>query len=131
MKTRSAMLLAAMGTSAALAVSAPGDEWPSRLGPTFDGRSGATGVFAGRPKIALKKAWSQRFDTGRAGITVASGRVITLVGQEERDFAIAWDAATGRELWKVELGPTHPDQFGAPASTPALDGPRAFVLASS
>jgi outer membrane protein assembly factor BamB len=130
MKSRSAVLLAALGASA-LALSSPGDDWPSRLGPTFDGRSGATGVFAGRPTITLKKAWSQHFEGGRAGVSVANGRVVTLVGQEERDFAIAWDAATGRELWKVELGPTHPDQFGGPASTPALDGTRAFVVASS
>ena len=64
-------------------------------------------------------------------MSIANGRVVTLVGQEERDFAVAWDAATGRELWRVELGATHPDQFGGPASTPALDGTRAFVLGSS
>lgn len=130
MTIRYAMLLAALGAGG-LALSAPGDEWPSRLGPTSDGRASATGVFAGRPQVVLKKAWSQRFEGGRAGLAVASGRVVTLVGQEEHDFAIAWDAATGRELWKVDLGATHPDQFGGPASTPALDGSRAFVLASS
>jgi outer membrane protein assembly factor BamB len=130
MRTRSAVLWAALGASG-IAFSARGDDWPSRLGPTFDGRSAATRVFAGRPAVTLKKEWGQRFEGGRAGVTVANGRVITLVGQAEHDFAIAWDAATGRELWKADLGATHPGQYGGPASTPALDGSRAFVLASS
>ncbi len=129
MKTRSAMVLAAM-VVAPLGLSA-GDDWPGRLGPTADGRSAAKGVFAAKPTVTLKKDWGQRFDAGRAGVSVANGRVVTLVGQEDRDFAVAWDAATGRELWRVELGPTHPDQFGGPVSTPALDGTRAFVLGSS
>jgi outer membrane protein assembly factor BamB len=130
MKTRSALVLATL-FAAPLAQSAPADDWPGRLGPTADGRSGAKDVFAGRPTVTLKKDWGQRFDAGRSGVSVANGRAVTLVGQEDRDFAIAWDAATGRELWKVELGPTHPDQFGGPVSTPALDGTRVFVLGSS
>jgi hypothetical protein len=123
--------LTTLGASAALAFAAPGDDWPARLGPTADGRSAATGVWAGRPKIGLKKAWGQSFEGGLAGVVVANGRAVTLVGQGERDFAIAWDAATGRELWKVDLGATHPDQLGGPVSTPALDATRAFVLGSS
>jgi outer membrane protein assembly factor BamB len=122
---------AALGAAVLGTAGAPGDDWPCRLGPTSDGRSAATGVFAKSTAIVLKKAWSQRFDGGRAGIAVAGGRVITLAGDSEKDFAVAWDAASGRELWRVDLGATHPDQFLGPASTPLVDGARAFVLSSS
>jgi outer membrane protein assembly factor BamB len=131
MRSRSGLLVAVMGTAALGLAAAPADDWPSRLGPTLDGRSGAANVFSQRPAIALRKAWSQKFEGGRAGIAVAGGRVVTLAGVEEREFALAWDAATGKELWRVELGATHPDQFLGPASTPVLDGSRAFVLSSS
>ena len=131
MRSRSGLLAAGLGVAAMAAAGAPGDDWPGRLGPTSDGRSGATNVFAKRPAIALKKAWSHTFDGGRAGIAVADGRVLTLVGESERDFAVAWDAATGRELWRMDLGATHPDQFLGPASTPLIDGARAFVLSST
>src|SRR5262245_23685783 len=108
MRSRSTFVVGALGVAA---LGPAGDDWPPRLGPAADGRSAATGVFAKRPAIALKKAWSRPFEGGRAGIAVAGGRVVTLAGDTERDFAIAWDAATGRELWRVELGATHPDQF--------------------
>lgn len=121
------------GTVAALAVAglASADDWPSRLGPTLDGRSSATNVFASKPKVGLRKAWSQKFEGGRAGIAIANGRVVTLVNDAERDVAIAWDAATGKELWRVDLGPTDVNQYLGPTSTPALDATRAFVLATS
>lgn len=122
---------AALGAAVVGTAGAPGDDWPCRLGPTSDGRSAATGVFAKRPAIVLKKAWSQKFDGGRAGIAVAGGRVVTLVGDTEKEFAVAWDAATGRELWRVELGAIHPDQFLGPVSTPLVDGARTFVLSST
>src|SRR5262245_43906018 len=112
MKTRSSLMVAAI-VAAPLWLAA-GDGGPRRVGATADGRSAAKGVCAGKPTVTLKKDWGQRFDAGRAGVSVSNGRAVTLVGQDDRDFAVAWDAATGRELWRVELGPTHPDQFGGP-----------------
>jgi hypothetical protein len=60
----------------ALAVTASADDWPSRLGPTQDGRAAATGVLRLRAPIVLAKAWSHGFDGGRAGTrsTRAAGR---------------------------------------------------------
>lgn len=131
MTSRSTRIAVCLLAACGFTLSAHGDDWPSRLGPTFDGRASAAGVFTGKPRIGLKKVWSQRFETGRAGVSIANGRVVTLVGDAEHDFAVAWDAATGRELWRVDLGATHADQYGGPTSTPALDGTRAFVLAPS
>jgi outer membrane protein assembly factor BamB len=113
-----------------LAATASADDWPSRLGPTQDGRAAATGVFRPGAPIVLAKVWSRSFDGGRAGIAIADGRVVTLAAQDERDLVLAWDAATGRELWRADLGPTHPDQYLGPGGTPALAGGRAFAIAS-
>ena len=80
-----ALLLAAL---AARRSAASADDWPSRLGPTQRRRAAAApGVFARARRIGLAKAWSQRFDGGRAGIAVADGRVVTLATQDERDVA--------------------------------------------
>jgi outer membrane protein assembly factor BamB len=114
----------------ALAATASADDWPSRLGPTQDGRAAAAGVFRAGAPVVLAKAWSRTFDGGRAGIALADGRVVTLAAQDERDVALAWDAATGRELWRVDLGATHAGQYLGPGGTPALAGGRAFAIAS-
>jgi outer membrane protein assembly factor BamB len=114
----------------AIAVTASADDWPSRLGPNQDGRAAAAGVFRPGAPVVLTKAWSRGFDDGRAGIAIADGRVVTLASQEERDVALAWDAATGRELWRADLGATHAEQYLGPAGTPALAGGRAFAIAS-
>lgn len=120
----------ALGLLLACAAAAPAGDWPQRLGPTQDGRAPAGAVFRTGAPVVLAKAWSRTFDGGRAGIAAADGRVVTLAAAGDRDVAIAWDAASGRELWRADLGPTHPRQYLGPAGTPALADGRAFAVAS-
>lgn len=48
-----------------------------------------------------------------------------------RELAAAFDATTGEEIWRVEIGDKLDTQFGnGPRATPTVDGDRLFVLGS-
>ncbi|MCK6501642.1 MAG: PQQ-like beta-propeller repeat protein, partial [Nitrospira sp.] len=106
--------------------------------------SGHDGVYA----AAIRTNWSEetprrlwRVPLGAAlsSFSVGGGRLFTQgvrrAANEDREFTIALDAATGRELWAVNLDlADYPDGgVGAddgPRSTPTVDGDRVYVFSS-
>jgi outer membrane protein assembly factor BamB len=66
---------------------------------------------------------------------VARGRGYTAVAEGGHDHVVAFDAASGREVWRARLGDTYRGHDGSkdgPISTPTLsaDGSRAFVVSA-
>jgi outer membrane protein assembly factor BamB len=61
---------------------------------------------------------------------VAEGRVFTLGNRDATDTVFAFDALTGRELWKYSYPCPLDDKYheGGPYSTPTLDGNHVFTL---
>ncbi len=50
---------------------------------------------------------------------------------KRREYAVAFDAATGKEIWRVAVGDKLDTQFGnGPRATPTVDGDRVYVLGS-
>lgn len=48
-----------------------------------------------------------------------------------REYAAAFDATTGKEIWRTDVGEKLDNQFGnGPRATPTVDGDRLFVLSS-
>jgi outer membrane protein assembly factor BamB len=112
---------------------AAADDWPQFLGTRRDGT--AAGLFGGpvTAPVKLRKVWQRPVEKAGAGLAVVGDRAYTLEAQEGADFAVALDAATGRELWRTRIDPTDPgalDETG-PGSTPAVAGGRVFVLGTS
>jgi outer membrane protein assembly factor BamB len=127
--------LLAAGASAALpslSASKPPGDWPQWLGPTRNGVAADAGVFTGRPSIRLEKAWARPLETGQAALAIGGGRVFTLFRDAGDDHAVALDAATGTEVWRVKLdrGVESPWLTGPP-STPAFDDGRVFTLSAA
>jgi outer membrane protein assembly factor BamB len=64
-------------------------------------------------------------------VVVAKGRALTLFSDGEDDVLAAFEAATGRELWRYRIGERYPavgSSFDGPLSTPVVAGDRGYAL---
>src|SRR6185436_14852419 len=115
--------------AAAAAAPATGGNWPRYRGPKGDGVSPETGLLKVWPASGPRVLWRARLGTGYSGMAVSGGRLFTLFGNGRDELAIAFDAATGKELWRARLGPDRPDgQGGGPRATPTVDGGLVYAL---
>lgn len=99
-------------------------------GARGDGVAAASGVF-GSGGVRLELAWRRPLGKGYSGVSVAEGHVVTLFSDGRSDVVIAFDAATGTELWRYIIGETYRGHDGSqdgPISTPFLSGGRVFAL---
>ena len=122
------MAVAAASASALTGAQATHGEWPQYLGASRDG------IVAGFPMPAaprLVEAWRRPLDGGSASIIVAGGRAYTLGSDGASDVLFALDAASGRDVWKAALGPTHANASEGPGSTPAAAGDLVIAIGSS
>jgi outer membrane protein assembly factor BamB len=110
------------------AASASADDWPQWLGPT---RDNATPLKIAPWKETPKTLWKERVGEGHSSPVVAGGRVFLhdRVREKDEEEVTAWDAASGRELWRQ----TYPrGEFksmfgGGPRATPLVDGDRLYT----
>ncbi len=107
------------------------DDWPQYRGPERDGVSRESGLLAEWPEDGPKVLWKRDIGTGFSGLSVAGGRIYTMMAEGEKEYAAAFDAASGEELWRTEVGARFPSDFGdGPRSTPAVVGKHVVVLGS-
>lgn len=108
-------------------ISAAADEtaptgWHQFRGPLRDGKSAETGLARSFGPTGPKELWRVPIGDGFSSVSVASGRLFTMDAGGEAEFALARDAATGRALWRVQIGPIFHDVNGdGPRSTPTVD----------
>lgn len=115
-------------------------DWPQYRGPNHDGSSPEqirTNWNTTPPRVLWRKAISP----GWSSITVSGNRAFTQIRRSSagtpREFCVAFDTATGNELWarEIELA-TYSDLAGydnnldGPRSTPSVDGNFVYVLSS-
>jgi outer membrane protein assembly factor BamB len=134
LKTRP--FIVALGAAAVLsaAVGRPSDgprstDWPGLWGPSRDGVTATRLGLGATPKARV--VWRRPIGSGFSGIAVAGSRGFTGESDGTDDHAVAFDLATGREAWRVRLGPTYRGHDGSkdgPISTPTLDEGRAYIL---
>lgn len=137
-------LIGAIAICSALTYCAHGEaaERPQQNWPTFRGadrRGMATDKEllttwpAGGPKLLWRTTGAGR---GYGSVTIADGRAYTLgdrVGgaQDQFEYLICFDAASGKQLWKARTGPSwnegEPTWQGS-RSSPTVDGERVYVL---
>ncbi|MCG8461626.1 MAG: PQQ-like beta-propeller repeat protein [Holophagales bacterium] len=118
-----------------------GSDWPQFRGPHRDGIARETGLLDSWPNGGPPELWRVPLGEGYSGITVVEDRLYTMYAAEvpagegeenkAREFAAAFDAATGKELWRTDVGEKLDTEFGnGPRSTPAVDGDTVYVLSS-
>ena len=112
------------------------EDWPQFRGPN------ASGVYGSRLPLPTKFSlvdglqWSSDLGEGIASPIIVGGRAFaTAMVGDERFAVLAFDAATGRLLWRQELETGKLPRITPPnshaSSTPACDGERVYVYFSA
>src|SRR5262245_61017541 len=118
--------LAALAAAAAMA-----DDWPQLWGPNRDARSLATPSIARAATLKAREVWRKPIGSGFSGVSVVGARGYTALSDGAKDQAIAFDTASGKELWRTPLGDTYRGHDGSrdgPISTPTIEGGRVFLV---
>jgi outer membrane protein assembly factor BamB/enterochelin esterase-like enzyme len=122
-------LLAALSCQALSSAAAPG-EWPGFRGPHHDGSAGRESRFASGPGAPALR-WRVPLGAGYSGVAVSGGRAVTMFADETSNVLAAFDAATGKEAWRIVMGGRYKGingSFDGPLSTPAVAEGRVYAL---
>jgi outer membrane protein assembly factor BamB len=105
------------------------DDWPQWLGPK---RDGGTAEKVGAWKEAPKKLWEQPVGPGHSVPAIAGERVFVheRVPEQNREQIIAYDAKTGKELWRdaYDRAPYRSALNTGPQATPTVAGNRVYTF---
>jgi len=75
-------------------------EWPQWRGPNRDGVSKETGLLKQWPADGPPLVWKAAgAGTGYSSLAISAGRIYTMGVRGEREYVIAFDVATGKEVW--------------------------------
>jgi outer membrane protein assembly factor BamB len=109
------------------------EDWPQWRGPRRDGVSTESGLLKSWPPSGPPRAWTATgAGEGYSSFAVAGGRLFTLGARGEREFVVAYDAATGKRLWETPHGRRFTNDRGdGPRSTPTVDGNRLYAFGAS
>ena len=114
----------------ASSLAAQNSDWPQWRGPNRDGVSKETGLLKQWPAEGPPLVWKAvGAGTGYSSLAIAGGRIYTMGVRGEREYVIAFDVATGKELWATAGGNRYKDDRGdGPRGTPTVDGDRLYAL---
>lgn len=103
-------------------------DWPAYRGSQQDGVS-TESILAEWPEGRPAELWRIEVGGGYAGLAVASARVLTLEQHGKQEVLAAYDASTGRQLWRSAWPGEYKSFLGGkgPRSTPAVQGGRVFA----
>ncbi len=117
-------------------------DWPQYRGPNQDGIS-TEKVNLNWPASGPKVVWKVPTQNGFSSFAVSGGKVFTQVNRDlngaSREIVVAMDAATGKELWFVDLavakyvgggesGTSDNKGGDGPRSTPTVNAGKVYVL---
>jgi outer membrane protein assembly factor BamB len=106
---------------------APNRDWPQWRGPDRTGYAKDGPAITSLPK-ELKPVWKIDVGGGFAAPVVQGNALIYVDENGSREFAHRIDAATGKEVWKIDYAKMESDEWGAgPRATPIIDGERVYV----
>ena len=108
-------------------------DWIQWRGPNRDGKSTETGLLKAWPAQGPPVAWrTNGAGIGYSSFAASDGRFYTLGGRNQREFVVAFDAASGKRVWETPIGALFSNDRGdGPRSTPTIDGDRLFALGGS
>ena len=114
-----------------------GADWPQFRGLQRDGASSEKGLMGSWPDGGPKEVFRVPIGDGYSGIAVVGDRLYTMYASEPEgddkgnEFAAAFDAKTGVEIWRTAIGERFDNTFGGgPRATPTVDGGEVYVMSS-
>lgn len=135
---RGAAIVASWSALLVLLGTARAEDWNRYRGPRSDGvypQEIRTNWNAEPPRVL----WRVPMSAALSSFSYGNGRLFTQgrrsVGANSREFVIALEAATGKELWAVNVDRASYPNGGVgdddgPRSTPVVEGDRVFILTS-
>ena len=106
-------------------------DWPQYRGPERDGSSPESGILSTWPEEGPEVLWKRNIGSGFSQLAVSGDRIFTMMADGGKEYAVAFAAADGKELWRVAVGEQFPSEFGdGPRSTPAVAGDSVIFLGS-
>jgi outer membrane protein assembly factor BamB len=108
-------------------------DWPQFQGPNRDGHSKDTGLLNVWPKAGPKLEWTFKdAGIGYSSPAVVGDRIYLLGGRGKDEYLFALNASTGKEKWKLRIGPVFDfkgNQWGAgPRSTACVADGLVYAL---
>lgn len=104
--------------------------WPQWRGPNRDGISKESGLLKQWPEDGPPLVWKVGgAGRGYSSFSIANGKLYTMGLRGDREFVVAFDAATGKEAWATPHGSAFRNDRGdGPRGTPTIDGDRVYAL---
>ncbi len=105
-------------------------DWPQWRGPDRSGGVKDPALRLEKMPSDPKPVWQIEVGPGQASPVLSQGVLVFMDGINGQETAHALDAATGKELWRMEVGPMVEFQnaYGeGPRCTPLIDGDRVYV----
>ena len=104
--------------------------WPQFRGPRVDGISSELGVFPELSGFDLEVVWQAPIGDGFSGVAVVDDLAVTTALIDAAAWVVAFDAVTGDEYWRYELGEPFisPTSSSGPLSTPLIAGNAVIAL---
>ncbi len=114
---------------------AGGSDWPQFRGENRDGVSPESGLLDAWPESGPEEVWRVPLGEGYSGVSVVGDRLYTMYagkeGEKALEFIAAFDAKSGKEIWRTAVGDKLDTEFGnGPRSTPTVDGDMVFSMGS-
>lgn len=107
-------------------------DWPQFRGLNRDGISRETGLLKSWPAGGPRVVWKAPVGEGFSHVVVAGNRLFTLYGQGGSEHAVALDAGTGKQLWKVAIDSKYSSDMGnGSRSTPTVDAGMVYALSAN
>ncbi|MEP6635436.1 MAG: PQQ-binding-like beta-propeller repeat protein [Acidobacteriota bacterium] len=133
MKSTSRILISFALTIICLGLEASGQvdgNWPQWRGSNRDGISKETGLLKQWPTAGPPLAWKT---TGAGGgyssFAVSNGLLYTMGLRGEREYIVAFDVKTGKQVWATPHGGAFRNDRGdGPRGTPTVEGDRLYAL---
>ena len=125
-------LIAVLSLSTPVSNRAP-DDWPQWRGPNRDGRSPERGLLKDWPSGGPRLMWrATGAGDGYSSSAVAGGRLFTLGARGDREYVIAYDVSSGKQVWATAHGRRFGNDRGdGPRSTPTVEGNRVYAFGAS
>jgi len=107
-----------------------GGNWPQWRGPNRDGISTETGLLKQWPANGPPLVWKVGgAGAGYSSLAIANGQIYTMGLRGDREYVIAFDVATGKQVWATAHGGAYRDSRGdGPRGTPTIDGDTLYAL---
>lgn len=104
--------------------------WTGFRGPARDGIYREQPIITEWPETGPPLLWKQPVGGGYGSFAIAHGRAFTLEQRRDHEVLVAYDVATGRELWTNSWAAEFTEPLGGdgPRTTPAWDEGKVYAL---